>query len=170
MTRKERIAEALAPSGNLFFILTQPELRREGLSFQSLYALQRVIEEGDQGGAYSEQRLRSETGCKDYEASRACRSLVHADLVSQTRDTNDRRIKLLAPTVRGRRLLASIMEGAGERFWNATSELGRVRRIRETIGHLRKANELLHGAFQLSFFDYDLLPGGGHRKRAPEKL
>ena len=170
MTRKERIAKALAPTGNLFFVLTQPELRREGLSFQSLYALQRVIEEGDKGNSYSEPRLGSETGWKDYEASRACRVLVQADLISETRDIADNRIKLLAPTVRGRRILSRILRGAGERLWSATSELGRVRRMRETIGHLRKANDLLHGSFQLSFFDYDLLPNGDHRKRGPEKL
>jgi DNA-binding MarR family transcriptional regulator len=168
MTRQERIAAALAAPGNLFFVLTQPELRREGISFLALYALQRVVKEADDGSVYSEQRLRSETGLKDYEASRACRSLVESDLATESRHPDDHRVKLLAPTARGRRILTKIVEGVGQRLWHATSPLGRVRRMREVTGHLREADRILHGDLQLTFFDNDLLPDGRLRTRAPE--
>lgn len=170
MTRQQRIAQALAVPGNLFFIITQPELRRERLAFLALYALQRTVEAADEGSMYSEHSLRAETGLEDYETSRACRSLARSGLVLESRDPDDRRVRLLSPTSLGRRVLARIIEGAGRRLWNATRPLGRVRRLREATGHLRKANVLLHGDFQLSFFDYDLLKDGRPRMRAPEKL
>ena len=67
---------------NFFLVLTQPELRRQGMSFLSLYALQRAVERAkDPDGPYSEQWLRSETGLEDYETSRACTLLVRSGLV-----------------------------------------------------------------------------------------
>jgi hypothetical protein len=90
MTRQERVASALAVPGNLFFVLIQPELRREGMTFLALYALQRVVEKADDGGVYSERWLRSETGLKDYETSRACRSLAKSELVTASQDPDDR--------------------------------------------------------------------------------
>ena len=169
MTRQERVASALAVPGNLFFVLIQPELRREGMTFLALYALQRAVEKADDGGIYSERWLRGETGLKDYETSRACRSLVKSELVTASRDPDDRRVQLLSPTPRGRRVLNRILERAGQRLWDATSKYGRVRRMREVTNHLRNVNKILHGGFQLTFFDNDLLPDGRLRTRSPER-
>jgi len=170
MTRQQRVADALALPGSLFFVLVQPELRRQGLSFLSFYALQRIIEEADEGGRYSESWLRVETGMQDYETSRACRRLVASALTVESRHQNDRRVKALLPTALGRRVLNRILAAAGMRLWEGTSTLGRVRRVREVTAHLRKANRILHGSFQLSFFDYTMLPDGNLRRRAPERI
>lgn len=90
MTREERVTRAMACSGNFFLVLTQPELRREGMSFLSFYALQRAVERAkDPGGKYSEQWLRSETGLEDYETSRACTLLVRSGLVKASKHDDD---------------------------------------------------------------------------------
>ena len=93
------------------------------MTFLALYALERVIEKAGDGGIYSEQWLRGETGLKDYETSRACRSLVKSGLVTASQDAHDRRVRLLSPTPRGRHVLARILERAGQRLW----EYGPVR-------------------------------------------
>ncbi|MGC2615142.1 MAG: hypothetical protein WA354_14005 [Terracidiphilus sp.] len=157
MTREERVTRAMACSGNFFLVLTQPELRREGMSFLSFYALQRAVERAkDPGGKYSEQWLRSETGLEDYETSRACTLLVRSGLVKASKHDDDRRVRKLVPTALGCRVLSRIMEAAGRRLWNGIDHAGRIRRVKEVTSHLQRANRILHGQFQLSFFDRDL--------------
>jgi DNA-binding MarR family transcriptional regulator len=167
MTRQERIAHALAYSGSLFLVLTLPELRRQGLSYLALYALQRVVEVADEGAGtrYSEKWLRSETGLEDYETSRACTLLLKSDLITVRKDPRDRRVRELIPTARGRKLLNRILAEAGERLWEGIQTPGRTRRVKEVTGHLRKANRILHGDFQLSFFDKDLFTKDKKRRR-----
>ena len=44
LTKCKQFLRAVAPSGNLFLLLTLQELRRQGLTFIAFYALQRTIE------------------------------------------------------------------------------------------------------------------------------
>ena len=44
MTQAERFVWELARFGNLFLVLSLPELRREGMTYLSLYALQRAVQ------------------------------------------------------------------------------------------------------------------------------
>jgi DNA-binding MarR family transcriptional regulator len=155
MTRQQRIVDALAIPGNLFLVITLPELRRQGLSYLALYALQRIVEKADDGSGdrYSEQWLRGETGLKDYETSRACALLVKSDLVKASKDPDDHRVREFVPTPRGRRILLGILAKAGQRLWEGIQPLGRPRRVKETVEHLRAANRTLHGPLQLTIFD-----------------
>lgn len=171
MTRQERIVHELASPGSLFLVLTLPELRRQGMTYLSLYALLRTIERASDrsGDCYSESWLRSETGLEDYETSRACRLLAKGGLVTASKAKEDGRIRELKPTERGRRILDRIISEAGRRLWTGIHHPGRIRRLKEATAHLRKANRILHGPFQLSFFDRDLsLKDGtqGPRKRS----
>lgn len=167
MNRQERIAHALAHSGGLFLVLILPELRRQGMSHLSLYALQRTVEKADDGSGvrYSEQWLRRETGLKDYETSRACSLLLRSQLVTARKDPNDRRVREFLPTARGRKILNTVLEESGRRLWDGLQVQGRSRRVKEVTEHLRKANRILHGEFQLSFFDKDLFPKATKRRR-----
>jgi DNA-binding MarR family transcriptional regulator len=155
MTRQQRIVEALAVPGNLFLVLMLPELRRQGMSYLALYALRRIVEKADDTSAdrYSELWLRRETGLKDYETSRACTFLVKSDLVKVSKDPEDRRVREFVPTARGRRVLLQILTKAGERLWEGIPPPGRPRRVKETVGHLRAANQKLHGPLQLTISD-----------------
>ena len=155
MTRQERIVQALAIPGNLFLVITLPELRRQGMSYLALYALQRIVEKADErpGQRYSEQWLRRETGLKDYETSRACTLLVKSELVTVSKDPDDRRVRELVPTARGRRILKAILARAGHRLWEGIDPLGRDRQVKETVEHLRAAQRTLLGPLQLTFFD-----------------
>jgi DNA-binding MarR family transcriptional regulator len=168
VTRQERIIREMALPGNFFLVLTLPELRRHGISLLSLYALQRTLEvDGDRanGYPYSEQWLRSETGLADYETSRACNLLARGGLVTVTKANDDRRVRDLKPTERGRRVLDRIMSEAGRRLWSGIQPAGRIRRVQEATEHLRKANRILHGPLQLTFFDKDLFLDGQKRNR-----
>ena len=158
MTRHERIVHELASPGSLFLVLTLPELRRQGLTYLSLYALLRTVDLASDGSGdrYSESWLRSETGLQDYETSRACTLLAKGGLVTVSKAKEDGRIRELKPTERGRRVLEKIMSAAGDRLWAGISPAGRIRRVKEATQHLRKANRILHGPLQLSFFDKDL--------------
>jgi DNA-binding MarR family transcriptional regulator len=163
-----RLVEAIAPSGNLFFLLTARELRRQGLSFLAFYVLQRIIEE--QG--LSEYWLRSETGLPDYEVSRACKLLVDSRLVEASRWEKDRRIRLFEETTLGRKVHKRVLAAASKRLEDGIPKQGRLRRIAEATEHLRKGNRTLLGSFQLSFFDTDLFDEeqvSGKRKRRPRK-
>jgi len=44
LAKCEQFLRAVAPSGNLFLLLTLQELRKQGLTFIAFYALQRTIE------------------------------------------------------------------------------------------------------------------------------
>src|ERR1017187_10616698 len=91
LAKCEQFLRAVAPSGNLFLLLTLQELRKQGLTFIAFYVLQRTIEYlGTSASA-----LRQETGLADYEISRACKFLVGSGLAVMTRDEKDKRVRLL---------------------------------------------------------------------------
>jgi DNA-binding MarR family transcriptional regulator len=174
MTRQERIVHATACSGNLFLLITLPELRRRGVTYLAFFALQRTIEvappgSGHSSAAYSENDLRRETGLPDYETSRACSTLAKKGLVTLSKDEDDRRIRVLRPTDEGRRVLGEILSAAGRRLWAGIPSSGRIRRVREATAHLAQANSILRGTFQLSFFDKDLVKDQRVRKRARKR-
>jgi len=162
-----RLIAAIAPSGNLFFLVTAQELRRQGLSFLAFYVLQRTIEER----GISELTIRAETGFPDYEVSRACKLLVDSGLVKSSRWEKDSRIRLLDETSAGRKIQTRVLLAASKRLAEGIPVAGRLRRISEATGHLRKGNKVLLGAFQLSFFDTDLFDEQGliKKKRKAKK-
>lgn len=146
------LIDAIAPSGNLFFLLTAQELRKQGLSFLAFYVLQRTIEE--QGA--SEYGLRSETGFPGYEVSRACKLLTDSGLVEASRWERDARVRLVQDTALGRKVHKRVLSAASARLAEGIPTAGRLRRISEATEQLRKGNKTLLGPFQLSFFDPDL--------------
>jgi DNA-binding MarR family transcriptional regulator len=152
--------------GNLFLVLTLPELRRQRMNYLSLYALQRAVKVGGKPSDeyYSHSKLRRETGLKDYETSRACALLEKGGLVKFARAEGDGRERILIPTDRGKGLLTEIMESAGKRLWDGIDDVGRTRRVKGTTEHLRKAHRSLRGPLQLSFFEKELQRKG--RKKA----
>lgn len=168
MTRKERIVQALAIPGNLFLVITLPELRRQGMSYLALYALQRTVEKADDGSGnrYTEKWLRRETGLKGYETSRARALLVKSDLITVSRDPDDRRVRELIPTARGRQILRRILAEAGRRLWEGIQPNGRIRRVKETVQHLKAADQKLLGSLQLTFFDEASVPNIPKRRRS----
>jgi DNA-binding MarR family transcriptional regulator len=168
MTRQERIIRAMACSGNLFLLVTLPEIRRQGMTYLSFYALQRVVERVTSGqvGPYSEWALRRETGLEDYETSRACRLLEKSGLVKISKDEGDRRIRLLRPTALGHRVLNKIMSEAGNQLWDGILPAGRTRRVKNAASLLQQANRTLLGPLQLSFFDRDLFQREPKRRRS----
>jgi DNA-binding MarR family transcriptional regulator len=157
MTKHEEFVRRMASLGNLFLLITLPELRRQGLTPLALYALQRVVDEG----SFSEYWLRRETGLADYETSRACALLAKSELVKIARSDGDGRIRVLTPTTRGRRLLAKVISAAAERLMDGIPPAGRSRRMDEATELLRRASDKLLGPFQLSFFDPDLVQSPG---------
>jgi DNA-binding MarR family transcriptional regulator len=171
MTKQERLVKAMAPSGNLFLLITLPELRRQGLTYLAFYALQRAVEIADSGTAdtFSEYWLRCETGLADYETSRACTLLEKSGLVRVSRDAEDGRVRLLTPTARGRRVLDTILSKAANRLWEATPHPGRRRRLTMVNEALRRANSTLHGPFQLSFFDKEVYEKEPRRSRSTKR-
>jgi DNA-binding MarR family transcriptional regulator len=171
MTRQERLVKAIAPSGNLFLLITLPELRRQGLTYLAFYALQRAVEIANDGsgGWFSERWLRSETGLPDYETSRACRLLEQSGLVRFSRSARDRRVRLFSPTTRGRRILGRIMSTAADRLWEEIPFPGRRRRVTEVTQMLNRAYEILHGPFQLSIFDREVYEEKPRRGRLAKR-
>lgn len=167
MTRQERIIRAMACSGNLFLLVTLPEIRRQGMTYLSFYALQRSVERVTVGqeGLYSEWSLRRETGLEDYETSRACGLLERSGLVKVSKGEEDRRIRLLKPTALGHRVLNKIMSEAGRQLWDGILPAGRTRRVKNVTSLLQQANRTLLGPIQLSFFDKDLFQQKPRRKR-----
>ena len=171
MTRQERIVQALAIPGNLFLVITLPELRRQRISYLALYALQRTVEKADDGSGdcCSEKWLRRETGLRDYESSRACDLLAQGELITVSSDPTDRRVRELVSTPKGRQVLRRILDEAGRRLWEGIETAGRIRRVKEVTDHLRQANDILRKDFPLSFFDKDLFlkePATRKRKNA----
>ena len=155
LVKCEQFLRAVAPSGNLFLLLTLQELRRQGLTFIAFYALQRTIEYT--GSSVS--ALRQETGLADYEISRACKSLVSSGLVVLSRDERDGRVRVLRPTKRGIKIHDQVLLAAAERLQKDFSTDYGVplatenRRLTEAAESFRKGNRTLRGPFQVSFFD-----------------
>ncbi len=174
MTRQERIVRAMSTGGNLFLLITLPELRTQGMTYLAFYALQRAVEMADHRSVvapdgFSEYRLRCETGLPTYETSRACSFLARSGLITTTKSARDHRVHILIPTDRGRRILDSILSEAGRRLWEGISSAGRIRRVKETTDLLRSANRRLLGTLQLSFFDKDLWADETTRKSARKR-
>jgi DNA-binding MarR family transcriptional regulator len=155
MKKMEPVVHALAPLGNLFLVVTVPELRREGMTYLSLYALQRAIEIADTSTTrhFTQEMLRTETGAPTYEASRACGFLTASELLEMGRDPQDKRVRVLIPTARGRRALHRIFSGAARRLWSGIPSEGQVRRMAEITEALLEVQRMLRGEFQLCFTD-----------------
>jgi DNA-binding MarR family transcriptional regulator len=161
MTKHTEFVRRMAPLGNLFLLITLPELRLQGLTYLAFYALQRAVDEG----SFSENWLRCETGLADYETSRACALLAKSDLVRISRSEKDGRVRILTPTARGSRLLTKIIAAATDRLVGGIHEAGRTRRMDEATDLLRQATDKLLGPFQLSFFDPEVEDSQSRRKR-----
>lgn len=153
MEKMEPAVRALAPLGNLFLVITLPELRREGITYLSLYALERAIRIADHSTThrFTEEMLRRETGVHSYEASRACRLLTASGLAELGRDAQDRRIRVLLPTPLGRRVLRRILSSAAKRLWEALPSQTRVRQMADATQALQQVHEILCGEFELFF-------------------
>ena len=115
----------MAPSGNLFLLLTLPELRRQGLTFLAFYILQRTIDERE----FFELWVRRETGLDDYEVSRVCNFLAQSGLIRKEKYQADARIRVLTPTDRGIRILDKILSAAAERLKDGVPRSGRLMRV-----------------------------------------
>jgi DNA-binding MarR family transcriptional regulator len=148
-----QLLQAIAPAGNIFLLVTLPELRRQGLTFLAFYTLQRIIDRSE----LPEHAIRIETGLEDYEVSRACRLLVRSDLATMTKSNVDRRVRWLEPTPRGRRIHDKILLAAAQRMQQGVPASGRQRRFSESAESFRQGIQILRGAFQVSFFDRDRL-------------
>src|ERR1039458_4694256 len=108
----KQLLRALAPSGNLFLLLSLQELRRQGLTYIAFYVLQRAIESS---GSYAS-ALRQETGLADYEISRACKFLEVSGLIVMGRDDQDRRVRVLRPTKQGIKIHDQVVSAAAKRL------------------------------------------------------
>ena len=146
---------AIAPSGNLFLLITMQELRRHGMTFVAFHALQRAVREKE----ISESHLRRETGLKDYELSRACKYLITSGLIEIHRDEEDRRVRVLSPTKLGVKIHNQVISAAAKRLqerisgMKGFSALAEDRRLREATEAFQKSNDILLGPIQLTFFD-----------------
>lgn len=157
LTNCKQLLRGIAPSGNLFLLVTLQELRRQGLTFIAFYALQRTIEEQ----WIFESVLRQETGLEDYEISRACKFLARSGLIEISRYQKDRRVRVLTPTSRGRKIRDQVLSAAAKRLQDGfTLSLedgfpiaGQNRRLTEAAESFRQGNRILWGPLQLSFFD-----------------
>jgi DNA-binding MarR family transcriptional regulator len=151
----KQFVQAIAPSGNLFLLLTLQELRRQGLTFIAFYALQRIIKVP----GISEFQLRQETGLEGYEISRACKFLSSSRLVEAAPDENDRRVRLFKPTSHGKKIHHHVLAAAATRLKEGMSletgfhGLGENRRLEEAAESYRNGNRIFHGPLQLSFVD-----------------
>src|SRR5450631_4268616 len=151
MTAQETLLRSMAPTGNLFLLLTLTEMRKQGLTYLAFYVLQRTVKDRQS----SEYWLRRETGLEDYEVSRACNFLVKSGLVVSRRGESDRRVRVLTSTDPGRVVVERILRSAAQQFEDGVPGSGRIRRLTETAEHLRLANDTLFGPLQLMFFDSD---------------
>ena len=155
LAKCEQFLRAVAPSGNLFLLLTLQELRKQGLTFIAFYALQRTIEySGSSASA-----LRQETGLADYEISRACKFLVRNELVVMSPDEKDRRVRVLRPTKLGIKIHDQVLLAAAKKLQKDFSSENRLsipaenRRLTEAAQAFRKGNRSLRGPLQVSFLD-----------------
>ena len=152
-----QLLRTIAPSGNLFLLVSLQELRRQGLTFIAFYALQRTIEEQ----RIFESTLRQETGLEDYEISRACKFLARSGLIEIGRSQKDRRVRVLTPTSRGRKIHDQVLSAAAKRLqegFTLSSKdgfpiAGQNRRLTEAAESFRQGNRILRGPFQITFFD-----------------
>jgi DNA-binding MarR family transcriptional regulator len=155
LTKCKQFLRAIAPSGNLFLLLTLQELRKQGLTYIAFYALQRTI---DGRGSY-ESVLRQETGLTDYEISRACKFLERSGLVVIGQAEKDRRVRVLRPTKLGIKIHDQILLTAAKKLQKDFSSYDRIpirtqnRRLKEAAESFRKGNRTLRGPIQVSFFD-----------------
>ena len=148
----KRLVRAMAPAGNLFFLLTIQEMRRQGLTFIAFFILQRIIREP----GLPELVMRDETGFSDYEISRACGFLVRSGLAKKKKPETDGRVRLLVPTERGIRVRDQVLSVASARLKEGLPVPGRLRRVSKATASFLKANRMLLDPLQLSFFDADL--------------
>lgn len=142
----------MAPAGNLFFLLTIQEMRRQGLTFIAFFILQRIIREP----GLPEFVMQNETGFSDYEISRACSFLVRSRLAEKKKSDSDGRVRLLSATERGIRVWDQILSAASTRLKEGLPVPGRLRRVSKATAFFLKANRMLLDPLQLSFFDTDL--------------
>jgi DNA-binding MarR family transcriptional regulator len=155
LVKCKQLSRAIAPSGNLFLLLTLQELRRQGLTFIAFYALQRTIEHS---GCFAS-ALRQETGLADYEISRACKFLERSKLVVISRAEEDRRVRVLRPTKLGVKIHDRVLSAAAKKLQQDFSSQDREliptenRRLKEAAESFRQGNHTLRDAFQVSFFD-----------------
>ena len=148
----KQLVQAIAPSGNLFLLLTLQELRRQGLTFTAFYALQRIIKVP----GISEFQLRQETGLEGYEISRACKFLSRNRLVEAAPDEKDRRVRLFSPTPYGKKTHHRVLAAAATRLKEGMSletshGLEKNRRLEEAAESYSTGNRILHGPLQLCF-------------------
>jgi DNA-binding MarR family transcriptional regulator len=108
---------AIAPSGNLFLVVTLQELRRQGLTFIAFFALQRII----QVPLILQSSLAQETGLEDYEISRACKILAGSGLIEIGRDPKDKRVRVLTPTSLGIQIQDRVLSAAARRLQEGCS-------------------------------------------------
>jgi len=155
LAKCKQFLRAIAPSGNLFLLLTLQELRKQGLTYIAFYALQRSID----GRGSNESALRQETGLEDYEISRACKFLESSGLIVIGRAEKDRRVRELKPTKLGIKIHDQILLTAAKKLQKDFSSDDRIpirtqnRRLTEAAESFRKGNRTLRGPFQVSFFD-----------------
>jgi DNA-binding MarR family transcriptional regulator len=151
----KQLVRVIAPSGNLFLVLLLQELRRQGITFIAFYVLQRVIEEP----GISQFQLRRETGLENYEISRDCKFLAASELIKTGRATEDRRVRALRPTSRGKKIRGQILSEAAKHLQKGLSiddsfrGSGENRRLTEATESFQLGNRTLLGSLQLSFFD-----------------
>lgn len=155
MNRLQGLATALSSFGNLFIVITAPQLRSRSLTPLAVYALQRSINQADREQAYSESDVTRESQRADYETSRAVSLLKRKGLVTVARCSEDKRVLLLIPTEQGRSVFREIMAASGKRLWNSIPKSARKRRVRALTNQLRDADKTLYGVWQPSFFDSD---------------
>lgn len=155
LAKCEQFLRAIAPSGNLFLLITLPELRRQGLTYIAFYVLQRAIE---YPGCFAS-ALRQETGLADYEISRACTFLEKSKLVVIRRTEKDKRLRVLRPTPLGIKIHDRVLSAAAKRLQKDFSSEDRLsitaenRRLTEAAVLFRRGNRTLRGPFQVSFLD-----------------
>jgi DNA-binding MarR family transcriptional regulator len=151
----KHLVRAIAPSGNLFLVLLVPELRRQGVTFIAFYVLQRVLDEP----GISEFQLRRETGLENYEISRGSKFLADSGLITIGRAREDRRVRVLEPTGRGKKIRGQVLSEAAKQLRKGLSiddgfhGLGTNRRLTEAAESFQVGNRTLLGQLQLSFFD-----------------
>ena len=151
----KQFMRAIAPSGNLFLLVTLQELRFQGLTPIAFYALQRTIKERE----YYESSLRHEAGLEDYEVSRACKFLERSRLVEINRHEEDRRVRVLSPTRLGIKIHDQVLSAAAKRLQKRITSLkgfaalGQERRLTDATESFRRSNQILLGPLQLSFFE-----------------
>jgi DNA-binding MarR family transcriptional regulator len=155
LAKSKQLIRAIAPSGNLFLVITLQELRRQGLNFIAFYALQRII----QVPLILQSSLGQETGLEDYEISRACKFLAGSGLIEIVQGAKDKRVHVLTPTRRGMQVQDRVLLAAARRLQegcsseDASSCVGEDRRLTEAAKSFRDGNRILRGPLQLSFFD-----------------